>query len=563
MARGSNRVIQVYINDNRISPEYRTFSILYDTVFDVLYGSITEDLRVPSGDPWYYDDITDITDEYYLPFSIKWFSNLGANYYDENVQYGLTNAIPVDSFPLAFYSIYGDGYYSCIVNNLVECYIRFTENEIRLYTFEEGVYVPQMLLCDFGSYYGISIPIHYELENDELVIARSGNLQRDSYSHTDLNKYCWRYYYLEITSETQPTKFEFIKSVVGSEITKNSDPYSDGGISGIGGGGGSFTNNDTPVDIPNLPSISAADTGFVTLYNPTIAQLKTLANYMWSSNFDLDTFKKIFANPMDVILGLTIVPVPVPDGGIKHVITGNIDTGVSMTVAGAQYVEVNCGSINLNEYWGAYLDYTPYTKVSIYLPYIGTHELNTDDVMGRTLTLKYHVDILSGACVAYLKCGNSTLYQWQGICAQQIPFSSLTFNNALNLVASGLSFAGSAAIALAAPESIGLAAGAIASGGGFAANAVSANKNYVSRSNGLNGAGGHMGMQYPFLIITRPRQCVASAHNTYTGYPSYVSFKLSNLSGLTHVEFIHLNNMSCTDDEKLEIEKLLTEGVIL
>ena len=94
---------------------------------------------------------------------------------------------------------------------------------------------------------------------------------------------------------------------------------------------------------PNLPSISAASTGFISLFNPTLNQLNELASYMWSDLFQIDGWKKLCADPMDAILGLSIVPVAVPSGGTREVKVGNIGTGISLTVASSQFVEVDCG----------------------------------------------------------------------------------------------------------------------------------------------------------------------------------------------------------------------------
>lgn len=83
------------------------------------------------------------------------------------------------------------------------------------------------------------------------------------------------------------------------------DPYEPGGEAGEDGAGGDFDDTSEPIDIPSLPSLSAADTGFITLFNPSLAQLQQLAAYMWTGAFDVNAFKKIFADPMDCILGLS------------------------------------------------------------------------------------------------------------------------------------------------------------------------------------------------------------------------------------------------------------------
>lgn len=348
-------------------------------------------------------------------------------------------------------------------------------------------------------------------------------------------------------------------AVAGStpnEVTPpDTDPYGPGGGSGTGGGTGSFDGTGDNIDFPSLPTLSAVDTGFITLFNPSASQLKALANYMWGDLFDLDTWKKIFADPMDAILGMSIVPVAVPDGGAATVTVGNISTGVSMNRAARQYVEVDCGTLNVNEYWGAYLDYDPYTKSEIYLPYIGTHPLATDDIMNKSVHVKYHIDILSGACCAYVKCGGSVMYSFVGQCSCSIP---ITGNDWSNVVNGALSIAASIGTMVATGGATApMAAATIAS------TAVNSMKPSVEKSGSMGGMGGMLGVQTPYLILTRPRQALPARQNTFTGYPSFITMKLSDCSGYTEIESVHLENLSATEQELSEIESLLKGGVIL
>ena len=335
---------------------------------------------------------------------------------------------------------------------------------------------------------------------------------------------------------------------------EETDPYSPGGSSGTGGGTGNFDGTGDDIAIPGLPTLSAVDTGFITLFNPSISQLKSLSDYLWSG-FDLNTFKKIFANPMDCILGLSIVPVSVPNGELKEVSVGNIPTGVSMTVAASQYVIVDCGTLNVNEFWGAYLDYDPYTKAEIYLPYIGTHPISVDDIMGKSVHVVYHIDILSGACTAFVKCGGSVLYEFIGQCSSSIPVTGNDWTNVINGVLSVSAAIGTmvATGGVTAP----MAASAIAS------TAVNSMKSNVEKSGSMSGTGGMLAVQTPYLILTRPRQAMPASQNKFMGYPSFITSKLGSLSGYTVVEEIHLENISGTEQELSEIENLLKTGVIL
>ena len=336
-----------------------------------------------------------------------------------------------------------------------------------------------------------------------------------------------------------------------------SDPYYSGGTSGTGGGTGSFDGTGDAISAPSVPTLGATTTGFVSLYNPTLSQVQELASYMWSDAFSIDSFKKLFADPMDTILGLSIVPVAVPDGETTTLKVGNLSTGISITRAGAQYITVDCGSIAVDEYWGAYLDYAPYTKLEIYLPYIGTHQLSADDVMGKTISVKYNVDILSGSCVAFVTCGDSVLYTFSGQCSQNIPITGEDFTS--NLMGA-ISFAASAGAVVA---SGGGAAAVMPAAAGLTSSYINAFKPDIQRSGNIGGTSGMLGIQVPYLILTRPRQCTPENQNKYLGYPSFITEELSELSGYTEIEDIQLEGCTATDTEIDEIKSLLAGGVLL
>lgn len=356
----------------------------------------------------------------------------------------------------------------------------------------------------------------------------------------------------------------------------NNDPYSGesstGGASGTGGGhytetyppSGTYSPSSDPNPVPGLPAISSADTGFITLFNPTSTQLKNLAQYMWGSLFDITTWKKIFADPMDCILGLSIVPVNVPSSGTDTVKVGNISTGITMNKANSQFVELNCGTISITEYWKAYLDYSPYTKLNIYLPYIGAHELNIDDIQINTVGVIYHIDVLSGACVAYITAGGNVIAQYSGQCSISIPVTAKDFTQTIialgTLVAGGVTAAATGG--LSAPVTASSIGGAATSMATTAANVITS-KPSISKSGNMSGSNGLMGVQTPYLFITRPKQCAPKNQNRYSGYPSYITETLGNLTGFTQVQDIRLNNIPCTEAERQKILDLLHEGVIL
>ena len=98
--------------------------------------------------------------------------------------------------------------------------------------------------------------------------------------------------------------------------------------------------------------------------------------------------------------------------------------------------------------------------------------------------------------------------------------------------------------------------------GMIASTAVNGMKPNVEKSGSMSGTGGMLGIQTPFLILTRPRQALPARQNKFTGYPSFITESLGDLSGYTEIEEIHLENISATESELSEIENLLKSGVI-
>ena len=69
---------------------------------------------------------------------------------------------------------------------------------------------------------------------------------------------------------------------------------------------------------------------------------------------------------------------------------------------------------------------------------------------------------------------------------------------------------------------------------------------------------------YPYLIIERPVANIPIQYGKYAGYTSFIDRKLSDMKGYTQVFEIHLDGTSgMTDEEKLEMEKILKEGIYI
>ena len=338
------------------------------------------------------------------------------------------------------------------------------------------------------------------------------------------------------------------------------DPYTKGGTSKPGGdgrpgsGNGSYDFDSDEQELPDLDTLlSVGDTDLVSVFAPTRSQLRSLASFLWTDNF-INAIKKLKGDPFDCIIGLHIVPLTVV-GAATTLFVGNVDTEISMTKSSKQFYEVNCGTLNLAPIWDAYLDYQ--CRIDIYLPFCGIHRLQPDDVFGKNLTLKYVVDIVSGAVIAYILQDGKVLYAYSGNCAYQIPVTGLNYSEMIRSAVQGIAMAGVglATGGMAAP----MAAGALA---GTAIN-TAISKPQIQKSGSLGGNAGYLGIGKPFIIIYAPNQCLPNNMPHYTGYPSMMTAALGSLTGFTVVDSIHLDGIGATDSEKDEIMAALKEGVLL
>ena len=307
----------------------------------------------------------------------------------------------------------------------------------------------------------------------------------------------------------------------------------------------------TPTVVPQTGKASS----LYSVYNPSQEQLNQFGAWLWSSDF-FEQIKKLFNDPMQAIIGLHKVYSPVQTSGLGTIKCGYLDSAVPSKLVSEQYVTVDCGSVSLQEYFGNVFDYPPFTEISIYLPFIGVRRLDPSDIMRATVSVKYHVDVFTGACLADVNVKRDTaggvLYTFPGSCSVQYPLSSGSYMGIVSTIASTV------VGAITAPTPLGAGAAIL---GGVTNLAFNSHAN-VERSGSFTGNAGAMGAKIPYLIISRPQTAMAQNFETLSGYPSNTYTKLSACTGFTQVKFVHVENLNATDAEKQEIEQLLKEGVI-
>ena len=239
------------------------------------------------------------------------------------------------------------------------------------------------------------------------------------------------------------------------------------------------------------------------------------------------------------------------------------------------------GSIELPHYYDNFLDFAPYTQMSINLPWIGKFELPVNDFMYGELRLKYRQDNYTGDLIAFVETTNQfgdshIVAQFQGNGKYTIPFNLTGKNNqALVSALAGVGKIAGGAMSGAKMGSIvpglGTAAGAVI-GGTIATvtalpdfqTALNAPPDTSHTSVSLNGNASWLGYLDPYIEITRTMYDEPETYGKDRGYTSNISMPLRDVHGFCIVKNFKVENIPiATEQEKAEILLLLSKGVYI
>lgn len=327
------------------------------------------------------------------------------------------------------------------------------------------------------------------------------------------------------------------------------------------------TETPTPPDTPNPTDTGDGNTPPVvvptgsasalwSVYNPTQAQLNSFGAWLWSSNF-IDQVLKLFNNPMQSIIGVHKIFATPATSGTGNITVGYLSSGVSANLVSNQYTDINCGTVRVSEQFGNVFDYTD-THIRLYLPFIGIVDLDTNDVMRGAVSVVYHVDVITGACLAEVKISRDnsggTLYQYAGDAAVRYPISSGSYMGVVSGVLSAVG--GIASAVMTGGATLPMAAGAVAGG-------MSQAKTQVQHSGNFSGCAGAMGIKKPYIIIERPQTMLADGFANYQGKGANKVITVGAASGYFKLTDVHVNDVGKASESEIEqIRTALENGVI-
>lgn len=289
-------------------------------------------------------------------------------------------------------------------------------------------------------------------------------------------------------------------------------------------------------------------------YSLTATRAQQLGWQLWEAGF-IDNIKLVNNSPMENVISLKALPFNVP-GTTEEIVLGN----VPMNVNGEKITSFDSkrliGSIEITGMYNSFLDFAPFTKITIFLPFIGFKDLDVSAIMYKTLTVYYITDILTGACRAELRVNNVPFVCFDGDIGIDISLAASNraqveaafITSAASNITSGVGSAASGNVEGVAKSVIGLAESAM-------------NQYHTTNSGAPSPACSAYQTRDIYLIYDRPTYQDLKAFNRTHGRMCMLSRTLGTLSGYTvTTPNVDLSGVTATDEEKEEIVKILSSG---
>ena len=246
---------------------------------------------------------------------------------------------------------------------------------------------------------------------------------------------------------------------------------------------------------------------FFTVYIPTNENMEVINNAIFlqgSETVDVmhyfSSYKKFFC----------IIPIE----GYKQLKASKYDFGVTAPYTKSYTLNIDCGSIQIDETFKSVMDYAPFSRLTIFLPFIGFQELDVSMVMNNVLHVIYTVDVLSGRCLAKLfvviEDNECCIAEYGGTIASDEVFSTTgQYNGSYELLTSM-----------------------------------------------------QLGDLQTYVLISNKEPLEGNV-SEYDGYPTNEVIKVGDVTGFVAYDKIFAVGMTATETEKREIESILKSGVLV
>ena len=324
---------------------------------------------------------------------------------------------------------------------------------------------------------------------------------------------------------------------------------------------GDGDNSSDPFEIVN-PSISPYDT-YTTTYLCRKSDINKLSNYIWSDNF-VNNVIRLFENPAELITNNVFFPFSLTENQTlpdpEQIKIGNLNAPTDATgiPVGQIYNRRRITPYyEYTSYYGNFLDYNPYSKYFLYLPYIGFVDIDGNDIIKHQIHIEYVVELETGDCTAYFYSDTRLVSQFNGRLGTPIGLSNS------NQILKNIGYA-TAVI----KTGVGVATAVASQGQYGTGDIVGGIKDFVSTfseqtinvGDKVGGLNGLYGPQDVYLVIFHAVPAEAENLKEIFGKSASYGGTVSEFSGFLQCSAVD-GYTKGTDEENNEIFELLRGGI--
>ena len=332
-------------------------------------------------------------------------------------------------------------------------------------------------------------------------------------------------------------------------------------------------------------------------YVVPIAVMYEIANTFYDTNTaglwdDIKKGLQMFGDsPIECIENLTYYPCDLtaifPGASQNYIYFGgyqlNLTQGSVYRIANPDGSK-DLGSVQFHRIYNNWMDFEPYCKLFVNIPYCGEYQLDLSEYYDKELAVKYFIDTRTGSCCCCLTSGGHLIDKFNGQMGVQMPITLTDFSAYANsqiqtLLGMGgqaaqntanISQVANAGVAGGAGAAAVAGAGVLAVGMGGVIGAKTVyglSQNNINRYNKTKGGSTSMlNMYMPQTIcFTFEMNKPDIPKNFYqmNGYPSNAGGSVGNFSGYLKCDTVKLNMPGATDLEYEKARGLLLSGVYL
>lgn len=324
---------------------------------------------------------------------------------------------------------------------------------------------------------------------------------------------------------------------------------------------GSFDDSSDEISLDAKPTVGVSTAGFVRVYKVEQGDLDNFGEKLFPDPDSMPVtdrlwFTMAYSKLIDYVIDCHVIPTAITGGTLENLKVGwKTFNDISLVRTTTDYVDVDCGTLSIPEYWRNFLDFAS-CSCEIYLPFVGFVPIESEYWNGGSINLVYRFNVVDGSFQAKLfstssksKLKNSLIGQYGGVCCLHLPITGLQYAN----VITGILSAGTGA-------ALDVQAGNYGNIPNQLSNMLSL-KPDLAMSNGYSATTSFLTHRTPYLVIKRAVAQFSKKYNLENGFPLNVAKPLSSISGFTIIDNPRLN-IDCNDEEYNEIVNLLKTGVI-